>query len=69
MAVYKTQIYKVELVVKLDDTDVGDWVDGIYAQHNKLLSEPVIIASDTTPLDIEEHKWIKDLLNEYKDSD
>ena len=56
MAVDKTQIYKVELVVKLDDTDVGDWVDGIYAQHNKLLSEPVIIASDTTPLNIEEHK-------------
>jgi len=67
----KTQIHRVELVVKLDNTDVGDWVDGIYAEHNKLLSEPIIIASDTTPLDIEqvENKWIKDLLNEYQDSD
>jgi len=62
----RTQIHRVELVVKLDNTDVGDWVDGIYEEHNKLLSEPVILASDTTPLDIDslENKWIKDILNE-----
>ena len=62
----RTQIHRVELVVKLDNTDVGDWVDGIYGEHNKLLSEPVILASDTTPLDIDslENKWIKDILSE-----
>ena len=62
----RTQIHRVELVVKLDNTDVGDWVDGIYGEHNKLLSEPVILASDTTPLNIDslENKWIKDILNE-----
>lgn len=62
----RTQIHRVELVVKLDNTDVGDWVDGIYEEHNKLLSEPVILASDTTPLDIDslENKWIKDILSE-----
>ena len=62
----RTQIHRVELVVKLDNTDVGDWVDGIYEEHNKLLSEPVILASDTTPLDKDslENKWIKDILSE-----
>jgi hypothetical protein len=62
----KRQVHRVELVIELDDTDVGDWVDGVYEQYNKLLSQPVILSSDTTPLDIEspENKWIKDIISE-----
>ncbi len=65
MATDKTQIHRVELIVQLDDTDVGDWVDSVYEAHNKLLSQPIILGSDTTPLDIEqpENKWIKDILD------
>ena len=66
----KKQIHRVELVVQLDDTDVGEWVDGIYEMTNNVVvdvtSNPIrVIASDTHPLDIEqpENKWIKDILN------
>ena len=64
----RTQIHRIELVVKLDNTDVVNWIDGIYEHFNRLPLEPVILASDTTPLDIEqvENKWIKDILNDYK---
>ena len=68
----KKQVHRVELVVQLDDTDVGDWVDGIYDMANSdiddVVKNPVrVLASDTTPLDIEqvENKWIKDILNDY----
>lgn len=71
MAVDKTQIHKVELVVKLDDTDVCNWIDELRDVNNKTLGGSIILSSDATPLDIEDwrNKWIKDLLNEYKDSD
>jgi len=66
----KTQIHRVELVVQLDDRDVGEWVDEIYELTNNVVvdvtSNPIkIISSDTTPLDIEspENKWIKDILD------
>mgnify|MGYP000110773461 CR=1 FL=1 len=66
----KTQIHRVELVVQLDDRDVGEWVDEIYELTNNVVvdvtSNPIkVISSDTTPLDIEslENKWIKDILN------
>ena len=64
----RTQIHRIELVVKLDNTDVVNWIDGIYEHYNRLPSEPVVLASDATPLDIEqgENKWIKNILNEYK---
>ena len=67
----KTQIHKVELVVKLDDTDVCDWIDKLRDINNKTLGSSIILSSDATPLDIEDgnNKWIKDLLNEYQDSD
>jgi len=66
----KTQIHRVELIVQLDDRDVGDWVDEIYELTNNVVvdvtSNPIkVISSDTTPLDIEspENKWIKDILD------
>ena len=66
----KTQIHRVELVVQLDDRDVGEWVDEIYELTNNIVvdvtSNPIkVISSDTTPLDIEspENKWIKDILD------
>ena len=61
----KTQVHKVELVVKLDDTDVVNWIDKLVDAHNKTLKESIILSTDTTPLDIEsiENKWIKDILN------
>ena len=66
----KTQIHRVELVVQLDDRDVGEWVDEIYELTNNVVvdvtSNPIkVISSDTTPLDIEqpENKWIKDILD------
>ena len=69
MADNKKQVHRVELVVQLDATDVGDWVDGIYEMTDEVVfdvtSNPIrILASDTTPLDIEqvENKWIKDIL-------
>ena len=69
MKVDKKQIHRVELVVELDDADVGDWVDNLYAMNNSVVtdvtSNPIrIIASDTTPLDLEqlENKWIKDII-------
>ena len=65
----KKQIHRVELVVELDDTDVGEWVDEIYRMNNEVVidvtSNPIrIISSDTTPLDIEqvENKWIRDIV-------
>ena len=63
----KTQVHKVELVVKLDDTDVVNWIDKLVDAHNKTLKESIIISTDATPLDIEDrnNKWIKDLLNDY----
>lgn len=63
----KTQVHKVELVVKLDDTDVVNWIDKLVDAHNKTLKESIILSTDATPLDIEDrnNKWIKDLLNEY----
>ena len=63
----KTQVHKVELVVKLDDTDVVNWIDKLVDAHNKTLKESIIISTDTTPLDIEDgsNKWIKDILNDY----
>ena len=63
----KTQIHKVELVVKLDDTDVVNWIDKLVDAHNKTLKESIILSTDATPLDIEDrnNKWIKDLLNDY----
>ena len=65
----KTQVHKVELVVKLDDTDVVNWIDKLVDAHNKTLKESIILSTDATPLDIEDrnNKWIKDLLNEYQD--
>jgi len=63
----KTQVHKVELVVKLDDTDVVNWIDKLVDAHNKTLKESIIISTDATPLDIEDgnNKWIKDILNDY----
>lgn len=65
----RKQIHRVELVVELDDTDVGEWVDEIYRMNNEVVidvtSNPIrIISSDTTPLDIEqvENKWIRDIV-------
>ena len=66
---HRKQIHRVELVVELDDTDVGEWVDEIYRMNNEVVidvtSNPIrIISSDTTPLDIEqvENKWIRDIV-------
>ena len=63
----KTQVHRVELVVKLDDTDVVNWIDKLVDAHNKTLKESIIISTDATPLDIEDgnNKWIKDILNDY----
>ena len=63
----KTQVHKVELVVKLDDTDVVNWIDKLVDAHNKTLKESIILSTDATPLDIEDgnNKWIKDILNDY----
>ena len=68
----KKQVHRVELVVQLDDTDVGDWVDGIYDMANSdiddVVKNPVrVLAYDTTPLDIEqvENKWLKDIIHEF----
>lgn len=57
------QIYKVELIIELDEVTVRDWVDEIY-EHCHSFGDNKIISSDTTPLDIEsdENKWIKDIL-------
>ena len=69
----RKQIHRVELVVELDDTDVGEWVDEIYRMNNEVVidvtSNPIrIISSDTTPLDIEqvENKWIRDIVESDK---
>ena len=63
----KTQVHRVELVVKLDNTDVVNWIDKLVDAHNKTLKESIIISTDATPLDIEDgnNKWIKDILNDY----
>ena len=63
----KTQVHRVELVVKLDDTDVVNWIDKLVDAHNKTLKESIIISTDATPLDMEDgnNKWIKDILNDY----
>ena len=63
----KTQVHKVELVVKLDDTDVVNWIDKLVDAHNKTLKESIILSTDATPLDIEDgnNKWIMDILNDY----
>ncbi len=57
------QIYKVELIIELDEVTVSDWVDEIY-EHCHSFGDNKIISSDTTPLDIEsdENKWIKGLV-------
>jgi|TARA_R100000742_G_C4221812_1_gene45392 hypothetical protein len=64
------QVHRVELIVQLDNTDVGEWVDEIYELTNNVVvdvtSNPIrVIASDTHPLDIDslENKWIKDILD------
>ena len=69
----RKQIHRVELVVELDDTDVGECVDEIYRMNNEVVidvtSNPIrIISSDTTPLDIEqvENKWIRDIVESDK---
>ena len=66
----RKQVHRIELIVQLDNEDVGEWVDEIYAFNNKVMfqeSPSTIISSDTHPLDIEapENKWIKDILSEY----
>jgi hypothetical protein len=68
----KKQVHRIELVVQLDDTDVGEWVEEIHRMNNEVVvnvtSNPIrIISSDTTPLDLEqlENKWIKDIINEW----
>jgi len=63
----KTQVHRVELVVKLDNTDVVNWIDKLVDAHNKTLKESIILSTDATPLDIEDgnNKWIKDILNDY----
>ena len=70
MTINKKQVHRIELVVELDDTDVGEWVEEIHRMNNEVVvdvtSNPIrIISSDTTPLDLEqlENKWIKDLIN------
>jgi len=62
MAINRKQIHRIELVVELDNECVGDVVDKFYKENY------TIIASDTTPLDIEEveNKWIKDILKERR---
>ena len=64
MAVDKTQVHRVELVVKLDDQQAGLWVDSIFDLASK--TGVRMVSSDIHPLDIEEveNKWIKDILNE-----
>jgi|TARA_B100001094_G_scaffold114820_1_gene110810 hypothetical protein len=63
------QVHRIELIVELDNEDVGEWVDDIYDYNDKVMfknSPSRIISSDTCPLDIDsiENKWIKDILNE-----
>ena len=63
------QVHRIELIVELDNEDVGEWVDDIYDYNDKVMfknSPSRIISSDTSPLDIDsiESKWIKDILNE-----
>ena len=64
MAVDKTQVHRIELVVKLDDQQAGLWVDNIFDLASKTGVQ--MVSSDIYPLDIEqvENKWIKDILNE-----
>ena len=64
MAVDKTQVHRIELVVKLDDQQAGLWVDNIFDLASK--TGVRMVSSDIYPLDIEEveNKWIKDILNE-----
>lgn len=64
----KKQIHRIELIVQLDNEDVGEWVDEIYHFNDKVMFQAnpsTIIASDTHPLDIEspENKWIRDILD------
>ena len=33
----KKQVHRIELVVQLDNEDVGEWVDEIYAFNNKVM--------------------------------
>ncbi len=71
MKVDKKQVHRIELIVELDDEDVGEWVDEIYEFNNKVMfqnSPSRIISSDTHPLDIEqpENKWIRDILSESR---
>ena len=63
------QVHRIELIIELDNEDVGEWVDDIYDYNDKVMfqnSPSRIISSDTTPLDIDsiENKWIKDILRE-----
>ena len=63
------QVHRIELIVELDNEDVGEWVDDIYDYNDKVMFKNLpsrIISSDTYPLDIDsiENKWIKDILNE-----
>ena len=63
------QVHRIELIIELDNEDVGEWVDDIYDYNDKVMFQnnpSRIISSDTTPLDIDsiENKWIKDILSE-----
>ena len=60
----RTQIHRVELVVKLDNQQAGQWVDTIFDLASKTGVQ--MVSSDTHSLDIEqvENKWIKDILSE-----
>ena len=48
----RKQVHRIELIVQLDNEDVGEWVDEIYAFNNKLLfqeSPSIIWATETNP--------------------
>ena len=48
----RKQVHRIELIVQLDNEDVGEWVDEIYAFNNKVMfqeSPSTIISSDTHP--------------------
>ena len=71
MKVDKRQVHRIELIVKLENEDVREWIDGVYEHNDKIMfqsSPSTIVSSDSYPLDLEqpENKWIKDILNESK---
>ena len=64
------QVHRIELIIELDNEDVGEWVDDIYDYNDKVMfqnSPSRIISSDTTPLDIDSIEKVPSLYKPFQD--